>query len=243
MHRSFQRLRLVISAPRLLPHICLLLASDNREIIQDDIDYWSETLCLKDPRHDSHRIRLFLLLMTFQPEFRNLFYLRTGKAAWPFRWMCPPLSSLKIDVPHIGPRLFIQHGDSTFISAESIGANCWIGRHIVIGYSNATDCPTIGNNVRIFPGARIIGKVYVGDNSTIGLNTVVLDNVPPGVTLLGVPGRSLGSFQRPPGRRDTALPPIDRTQAANRCADAEPVTGSPLSPAVNSPPSSTLGPS
>lgn len=203
MHRSCQRLRVVISAPRLLPHIGLMLVSGNRQIIQDDVDYWAEILHLKQPGRSSPRIPLFLLLMTFMPEFRNLFYLRANKAAWPFRWMCPPLNSLKIEAAHIGPRLFIQHGENTFISADSIGANCWIGRHVIIGYSNDTDRPTLGDYVRVLPGARIIGKVHIGNYATIGLNTVVLDNVPPGVTLFGVPGRPIGVFPQPPARRDT----------------------------------------
>jgi serine O-acetyltransferase len=121
--------------------------------------------------------------------------------------MCPPLGSLKIEVPHVGPGLFIQHGDNTFISAERIGNYCWIGRHVVVGYSNATDCPTIGNNVRIFPGAKIIGKIKVGDNATIGLNTVAIDNVPPNVMLLGVPGRVVSPNFRPaPATRDDSSP-------------------------------------
>lgn len=205
MARAFQPLRVAISSPRLLPHVALMLRSRNREIIKSDIFYWAETLCLEKPNHSSGLIRLFLLLMTFQREFRNLFYLRAGKAAWPFRWMCPPLNSLKIEVPNIGPKLFIQHGDSTFISAESIGANCWIGRHVVIGYSNATDCPTIGDNVRIFPGAKIIGKIHIGDNATIGLNTVVIDDVPPNITLFGVPGRAVSpSFRAATPKNETA---------------------------------------
>ena len=222
MARAFQRLRVAISTPRLLPHVGLLLTSGNRKIIQADIDYWAETLCLKERGQDARRIPLFLLLMTFQREFRNLFYLRTGKAAWPFRWLCPQLGSLNIEAPHVGPGLFIQHGENTFVSAQSIGDYCWIGRHVVIGYSNATDCPRIGNNVKIFPGAKIIGNIHVGDNATVGLNTVVIDDVPPGVTLLGVPGRPMGVFQRPPARRDTT-PLAPRVAVTPPDPDSEPV--------------------
>lgn len=218
MARAFQSLRVAISTPRLLPHIGLVLMSRNRDIIKADICYWAETLLLKEPGGTLRRIPLFLLLMKFQPEFRNLFYLRTGKAAWPIRWMCPPLGSLKMEAGHVGPGLFLQHGDNTFISAESIGDYCWIGRHVVIGYSNATDRPTIGNNVRIFPGAKIIGKIKVGDNATIGLNTVVIDNVPPNVTLLGVPGRVVGPSLR--SARNGLPPAIDRAQVTEQRADS-----------------------
>lgn len=189
MTRSFQKLRLAISSPRLVPHVIIMRWSGKRTIIEEDLRWWSKALAMNVPRTGNEFIYLFLMLMTFLPEFRNVFYLRIGKLSWLLRWICPPLSSLKIDSPSIGPALYIEHGENTFVSAESIGANCWIGRHVVIGFSNLTDRPTIGNNVRIFAGAKIIGNVSVGDNATVGLNTVVMDNVSPNVTLLGVPGR------------------------------------------------------
>jgi serine O-acetyltransferase len=144
---------------------------------------------IKKPRTSSEFILFFIEAMTLLPEFRNLFYMRMGRKSWPFRWMCQRLRSLDIVSPSIGPGLFIQHGDNTFVTAESIGENCSIGRHVVVGYSNLTDRPTIGNNVRIQPGAKIIGKIKLGDNSVIGLNTVVIDNVEPNVTVLGVPAK------------------------------------------------------
>jgi serine O-acetyltransferase len=87
----------------------------------------------------------------------------------------------------IGPGLFIQHGFSTIIAAKSIGENCWINQQVTIGYSNATDCPIIGNNVTINAGAKIIGKVLVGNNTKVGANAVVVKNVPENCTVVGVP--------------------------------------------------------
>jgi len=180
---------MAISSLRLFPHLILMLTTDARATIMADLVYWAEALPLKRPQTLAEFCLLFIELMTLTPEFRNVFYLRTGKKAWPFLWMCPRLGTLSIDSPHIGPGLFIQHGENTFVSADSIGDHCWIGRHVVIGFSNPTDRPTIGNNVRIYAGAKIIGKIKIGDNATIGLNTVVVDNVDPNVTVLGVPGR------------------------------------------------------
>lgn len=82
-----------------------------------------------------------------------------------------------------------MHGDSTFVSAVKIGENCWINQQVVIGYSNETDCPSIGNNVTIYAGAKVFGKVRVGDNATIGANSVVIQDVPANVTVMGVPAR------------------------------------------------------
>lgn len=196
MTRSLQTPRLIVSSIRLIPHLLILQASRRRDIIKADLTYWAAVLRLRTPQTSADFALSFLHVMTFNPEFRNLFYLRIGKLAWPIFWMCPRLGSLAIDSPSIGPGLFIQHGENTFVSADSIGANCWIGRHVVVGHSNETDRPTIGNNVRIYPGAKIIGKIKIGDNATIGLNTVVFDNVPPNVTLLGVPGRVIGPSAR-----------------------------------------------
>jgi serine O-acetyltransferase len=87
----------------------------------------------------------------------------------------------------IGPGLFIQHGWATSIPAKKIGRNCWIGQHVTIGYLNDTDTPTIGNNVTIYAGAKILGNVRVGDNPTVGANAVVLEDVPENCTVVGVP--------------------------------------------------------
>jgi serine O-acetyltransferase len=60
---------------------------------------------------------------------------------------------------------------------------------VTIGYSNVTDRPTIGDNVKISPGAKLVGKVKVGDNAVVGLNTVVIANVPANCTVFGIPGQ------------------------------------------------------
>jgi serine O-acetyltransferase len=134
--------------------------------------------------------------MTLTPEYRNIFYLRTGYTGKIFGFLCPRLGSLDIAPTEVGPGLFIQHGEGTYVSAKAIGSNCWIGRQVVIGYSNASDRPTIGDNVRIFTGAKIIGDVTIGSNATIGLNTVITQNVAAGVTMLGVPGKVVWKTQQ-----------------------------------------------
>ena len=59
--------------------------------------------------------------------------------------------------------------------------------------------PTIGNNVMISTGAKVLGSFKIGDNSKIGAGSVVLEEVPPGSTVVGVPGRVVK-------RNDQALP-------------------------------------
>jgi serine O-acetyltransferase len=187
--RRFYRVRLFISSTRLTPHVILMLSADKSGLLKADLARWAEVFGFEKPRKLIDLIAIFIIFMTFTPEFRNLFYCRLGVKAKLFSWMCLPLKDLDINAKYIGPGFFIQHGNGSLISAEWIGANCWINQQVTIGYTNAKDRPTIGNNVKIAPGARIIGKVKIGDNVVICPNTVVLDDVSPGVTVLGVPGR------------------------------------------------------
>jgi serine O-acetyltransferase len=189
---SFRRLRLIISSLRLMPHVVILLGAKN-SYIKADLTRWAEAWYLEKPGTLGDFVLLLLTFMTFAKEFRNIFYMRYGIKAKIFSWMCPQLSTLDISITNIGPGLYIQHGGGTFISAESIGDNCWINQQVTIGYSNRTDQPTIGNNVRIFAGAKIIGKVTIGDNATVGLNTVVINDVAPNTTVLGVPAKVIWS--------------------------------------------------
>jgi serine O-acetyltransferase len=86
----------------------------------------------------------------------------------------------------IGPGLFILHGDGTHVAAVTIGANCWISQQVAVGFMH-DDRPIIGNDVTINSGAKVLGKVRVGDHATIGANSVVIMDVPPNATVLGVP--------------------------------------------------------
>lgn len=189
MNPSFRRLRLALSLPRLLPHLLLFAWTPRRAVIAADLTRWAEILHLGPVVSAADLGRVFVMLMTFTPEYRTLFYLRVGPVSLPVRWLCRGRRNLSIVAERIGPGLFIQHGEETYVSARSIGADCWIARHVVVGYSNDSDVPSIGDNVRIYSGAKIVGRLTVGDGATIGLNTVILNDVEPNVTMLGVPGK------------------------------------------------------
>lgn len=185
MKKLLDRLILSLSSLRLLPHLILLRNCRNSAVIRADILRWHSIIYKTAPTDSFSKI--FLKLMTYFPEYRNLFYYRTdwkGKLLGP---LCPPMSTLFIRTPRIGPGLFIQHGFATIIAAKEIGDNCFINQQVTVGYSNATDAPTIGNNVTITAGAKVIGGIHIGDNVKIGANAVVVKNVPPNVTVIGVP--------------------------------------------------------
>jgi serine O-acetyltransferase len=189
LNPAFRRARLVLNAARLIPHIAVMLTAGGRWLVEADLTRWAEIFKLNKPEKPRDFILLLLTFMSFLPEFRNIFYMRVGVRAKVFSWMCRPLATLRIEPGTIGPGLFIQHGVGTLISPESIGANCWINQGVSIGYSNETDRPRIGDDVRISAGAKVFGKVTIGNGATVGPNTVVIGDVPPGATVLGVPGK------------------------------------------------------
>lgn len=93
----------------------------------------------------------------------------------------------------IGNRLFIDHGMGVVI-----GETCEIGDDVVIyqgvtlggsGKEKGKRHPTIGNNAVIGSGAKVLGSFKVGDQVNIGANSVVLKEIPPGSTVVGIPGK------------------------------------------------------
>ena len=104
-----------------------------------------------------------------------------------------PYSTLYICTPskEFGPGVFIQHGFATVITAEHVGRNCWINQQVTIGYNDSKKYgygkPWIGDNVRVSAGAKVVGKVKIGDGSTIGVNAVVVKDVAPNSTVVPSP--------------------------------------------------------
>lgn len=93
----------------------------------------------------------------------------------------------------IGKGLFIDHGCGVVIGETTeIGDNCTIYQNVTLGGTGKETGkrhPTLGNNVMVGAGARVLGPFKVGDNSKIAANAVVLSEVPPDSTAVGVPAR------------------------------------------------------
>ncbi|MFA6350383.1 MAG: serine O-acetyltransferase EpsC [Candidatus Omnitrophota bacterium] len=93
----------------------------------------------------------------------------------------------------IGRRLFIDHGMGVVIGETAIvGDDVLIYQEVTLGgtgLEKGKRHPTIGNNVVIGAGAKVLGNITIGDNSYIGSNAVVIKDVPPNSTVVGVPGR------------------------------------------------------
>lgn len=94
----------------------------------------------------------------------------------------------------VGRRVFIDHGMGVVIGETAeIGDDCTIYQGVTLGgtslYRGAKRHPTLGRRVVVSAGAKVLGGFTVGDDAKVGSNAVVLKEVPPGATVVGVPGR------------------------------------------------------
>ncbi len=93
----------------------------------------------------------------------------------------------------IGRRLVIDHGTGIVIGATAeIGDDCLLYQNVTLGGTGKDKGkrhPTLGNNVMVGSGAKVLGPFKVGNNARIAANSVVLREVPDNATVVGVPGR------------------------------------------------------
>lgn len=93
----------------------------------------------------------------------------------------------------LGRRLVIDHGMGVVIGETAeIGDDCYLYHQVTLGVARAQSGkrhPTVGNNVIIGAGAKVLGPINVGDNARVGSNAVVLDPVPADTTVVGIPAR------------------------------------------------------
>lgn len=112
----------------------------------------------------------------------------------------------------IGKGLFIDHGNGVIIGETTIiGDNCTLYQGVTLGGTGKEQGkrhPTLGNNVMVSAGAKVLGSFTIGDNSKIGAGSVVLAEVPPNSTVVGVPGRVVkrNNMALPQDTLDQALP-------------------------------------
>lgn len=160
--------------------------------IRDDID----AILARDP---AARSRLEVVLC--YPGWHAVVLHRIAQAAWGAnlrllgrfvahvaRW----LTGIEIHpAAKIGHRLFVDHGMGVVIGETAeIGDDVTLYQGVVLGGTSLEQGkrhPSLGNGVIVGAGAKILGPVTVGDGARIGSNAVVLKNVTPGVTMVGVP--------------------------------------------------------
>lgn len=133
--------------------------------------------------------------MTVRPK------LVRGPLSLIYRWMFRYCRNhYGIELPYsvkIGRRVIIEHQGAIVIHGNSvIGDDCYIRQGVTLGnryMDRPLEAPILGNGVNVGAGAKILGRVRIGDHATIGANAVVLRDVPAGATVVGIPARIVGT--------------------------------------------------
>jgi serine O-acetyltransferase len=100
----------------------------------------------------------------------------------------------------IGRRMIIDHGDGVVIGETAeVGDDVYIYHQVTLGGTSSEAVkrhPTVGNNVIIGAGAKVLGAITIGDGARIGANAVVVAAVPAGTTVVGIPARPVDRNQQ-----------------------------------------------
>jgi len=108
----------------------------------------------------------------------------------------------------VGRRFFIDHGMGVVIGETAeIGDDCTLYHGVTLGgtsWNKGKRHPTLGKNVVVGAGAKILGPITVGDGAKVGSNAVVVKDVPPGATAIGIPARIIEASGEPAGGRFAA---------------------------------------
>lgn len=143
-----------------------------------------------------------LEVLTTYPGMHAIWFHRLNHRLWKvgLRWLARFLSHLGrwltgIEIhpgAEIGRRFFIDHGMGVVIGETAvIGDDCTLYHGVTLGgtsWKEGKRHPTLRNNVVVGAGAKILGPITVGEGARIGSNSVVIKEVPPRATVIGIPG-------------------------------------------------------
>lgn len=142
-------------------------------------------------------------VITCYPGFHAMLFHRMAHRLWNvgLKWLARLVSHLSrwltgIEIhpgATIGRRFFIDHGMGIVIGETAeIGDDCTLYHGVTLGgtsWNKGKRHPTLGKGVVVGAGAKILGPIMVGDGARIGSNAVVVKEVPPGATAIGIPAR------------------------------------------------------
>jgi len=150
----------------------------------------------------------YIEVLLCYPGLHALWFHRKTHAFYPSRWYTLArvishlgrwLTGIEIHPgAKIGRRLFIDHGMGVVIGETTeIGDDCLIYKGVVLGGTTLVKKkrhPTLGNRVVVGSNSTVLGPITIGDGARIGSGSVVVKSVPPGATVVGVPGRVVESL-------------------------------------------------
>ncbi|MEY2660237.1 MAG: serine O-acetyltransferase [Pseudomonadota bacterium] len=167
----------------------------------------SDIQCILD-RDPAARSRFEVI--TCYPGLHAVWMHRMAHACWTsgFKWLGRAISHLArwltgIEIHPgaiIGERVFFDHAMGVVVGETAeIGDGCTIYQGVTLGgtslYKGVKRHPTLGKNVVVSAGAKVLGGFVVGDGAKIGSNAVVIKPVPPGATAVGIPARIIESTE------------------------------------------------
>ncbi len=166
---------------------------------------------ITEPKNNAHYLSLVIKYFIASKGFRAVFFYRIMNQAQNRPILTKILFVLNqmlhsIEISYraeIGPGFLIPHAQCIVIGASSIiGSNVTIEQGVTIGANidkseKGRRQPTIGDNVLIGAGAKILGPVSIGNNSIIGANAVVVSDIPADSIAVGIPAKVSGSVQEP----------------------------------------------
>ena len=158
-------------------------------------------------------------VITAYPGVHAVLMHRVNHALWRngFRWLARFLSHLTrwftgVEIHPgavLGRRLFIDHGMGVVIGETAeIGDDCTLYHGVTLGgttWEKGKRHPTLGRDVVIGAGAKVLGPLMIGDSVRIGSNAVVLKDVPAGATVVGIPGRIVSAPRTEDEERRAAM--------------------------------------
>ncbi len=151
--------------------------------------------------------RSTLEVLTAYPGLHAVWFHRLAHRLWRLRlhWLARMVAHLArwltgVEIhpgATIGRRFFIDHGMGVVIGETAeIGDGCTLYHGVTLGgtaWKKEKRHPTLGKNVVVGAGAKILGPIMVGDNARIGSNSVVVKDVPAGATVVGIPGHIIAT--------------------------------------------------
>ncbi len=153
-------------------------------------------------------------VVTCYPGFHAMLFHRLAHGLWNarLRWLARLTSHVSrwltgIEIhpgAMIGRRFFIDHGMGVVIGETAeIGDDCTLYHGVTLGgtsWAKGKRHPTLGEGVVVGAGAKILGPILIGAGARIGSNAVVVKEVPPGATAIGIPARVIEAHESANGR-------------------------------------------
>ena len=128
----------------------------------------------------------FAYLLVAYPEYRNVFYRRSGFWGRVMNVYMPGERTffIRTQPENMGGGILVKHGHSPELNANSIGQNCCIFQNVTIGSNKTPKGPTIGNNVVFGTGCIVLGDIHIGNNVNVGAGAVVTKDIPDNCTVV-----------------------------------------------------------